>query len=144
MGLWAPCLINNGVHILKKQRWRTSGTGARRACLTDNTKLMSIRCNRNNKILIWQILFVMKTIVMKTIQHYLLYHCWLGYNLPVLILLFNWFTNTASDTVQSIPSINYLLKTIGPLYLIPFLPRSVATSGKWKQLVLRRSYEDTL
>ena len=49
-----------------------------------------IKCNRTNKTLIRQIPFVMKTI-----SHYLLRHCWPGYNLPVLIFLFNWFTNTA-------------------------------------------------
>ena len=69
---------------------------------------------------------------------YLVQLCLHDCNIPILIRLFNWLTNTASETVESFPSTDNLLKTIGPFYLIPFLP--VETSGKCKQFALRRSY----
>ena len=34
--LWAPSLIDNNVHILRKQKWRASGVGAGRALLAYN------------------------------------------------------------------------------------------------------------
>ena len=59
-----------------------------------------------------------------TLSQYSYYH-----NIRTLILRFNCFTNTASDTVQLKPAVKSLLKSTDPLYLIPFLPKSVVTGG---------------
>ena len=51
------------------------------------------------------------------------------YNILILILRFNCFTKTASDTVQLKPAVKSSLKSTVLLYLTPFLPKSVVTEG---------------
>ena len=65
MGLWAPSLIDNNVHILMKQKWRASGAGAGRALLAYNANCREKEIyqkqqyiDESNAFAFWQVKYI--------------------------------------------------------------------------------------